>query len=137
MELMTFTEKFNQLYAARRLSQVKLAEALDNKVSQGTVGNWLHGTYPRLHEAWMLAQFFGVPLDYLADDSLDEIPQPIESTLSDDDRAILEAYRDLRLKHGLKLGEALIRLSKDLEKSKQTPTVEGDQGNNGHQKRRG
>jgi transcriptional regulator with XRE-family HTH domain len=94
MKVMTFAEKVRNLLKAHRLSQSDLAEALGT--SQPQVSRWLEGgTPPRSDYLLKMARTLGVSVDYLIDDEQDEPPQPPE--LSDDERFVLQLYRDLRL----------------------------------------
>src|SRR5262245_47357824 len=94
MKDMTFTEKVRTLLKAHRLSQSDLAEALGT--SQPQVSRWLEGgTPPRSDYLLKMARTLGVPADYLIDDALDEPPRAPE--LNDDERYLLQLYRDLGL----------------------------------------
>jgi transcriptional regulator with XRE-family HTH domain len=94
MKVMTFAEKVRNLLKARRLSQSDLAEALGT--SQPQVSRWLEaGTPPRSDYLLKMARVLGVPADYLIDADQDEPPRPPE--LSDDERYLLQLYRDLGL----------------------------------------
>ena len=47
------------------------------KRSEATWGNWRRrGTAINLRDAYLTAQYFGVPLEYLADDAMDDVPAP-------------------------------------------------------------
>src|SRR3954469_22427334 len=94
MKVMTFAEKVRNLLKARRLSQSELAEALGT--SQPQVSRWLEGgTPPRWDYLLKMARTLGVSADYLIAAEQDEPPQP--PSLTDDERFVLQLYRDLRL----------------------------------------
>src|SRR4051794_10286382 len=94
MNVMMFAEKVRNLLKERRLSQSDLAEALGT--SQPQVSRWLEGgTPPRWDYLLKMARALGVSVDYLIDAEQDEPPRPPE--LTDDERFVLQLYRDLRL----------------------------------------
>lgn len=105
---MTLDEKIRMLCAERRWPQTRLAEITG--LSAATANAWFHGRVrPNLATAFQLARAFGVPLDWLADDALTEIPaepsayertalrycRAIRERLGSDDAA-LEALADLK-----------------------------------------
>lgn len=99
---MTFRKKLKKLMAEQRLSYRDVVEYVGLS-STSIVANWLHPSdpgEPKLSQARKLAELLRVPLDYLADDSLDE-PR---SEFSDDERHILQVVRSLGP------GKALCRL---------------------------
>jgi DNA-binding XRE family transcriptional regulator len=68
-EIMRLAEKLHELKSARGLTQRKVAKAVG--VSHTTVNRWFNGTgAPSVYEAARLAEFFGVPVGYLADDPM-------------------------------------------------------------------
>ena len=72
---MTLGEKLSKLIATRGTNKANVARTLG--VSKSTIANWIEGKgVPKLYEAAKLADALGVPLDYLADDTLDEPPGP-------------------------------------------------------------
>ena len=100
---MVFSAKLKLLMARHRYSQTKVAEAIS--VSQSLVSLWTLGKgVPDLHEAAKLAKFFGVELNYLADDALDEPPP---SEFSGWERSVIDLVRALELEKG----EVLRRLT--------------------------
>jgi transcriptional regulator with XRE-family HTH domain len=65
----------HHLCLLRGFNQSKLAARLGGIVSDSTVGNWFVGkTIPSLPVALQLARILGVPLEYLADDSMTGLP---------------------------------------------------------------
>ena len=69
---MDFATKLSRLCWHRSHSQRALAEAL-GAVSKSTVSNWMTGkTDPKLRELAALARLFGVSVDYLVKDELEE-----------------------------------------------------------------
>lgn len=101
-ERMEFSSKLKRLMGIHRYSQGLLAQKLD--VSQNKVSTWTRGlVLPDLREAVVLSRLFGVDVNYLANDALDDPPESPE----DDERAILD------LVHALELDkrEALRRLA--------------------------
>ena len=62
-----FAERLKELREERKLSQVELANELNGKISPAAIGMWeLNKRVPNLDAVIILAQFFGVSLDYLA-----------------------------------------------------------------------
>lgn len=91
---MRFAEKVRSLLKERRLSQSDLAAMLGT--SQPQVSRWLEGdTPPRWDYLLKMARALGVTADYLIDSALDEPPRSPE--LADDERFVLQLYRDLGL----------------------------------------
>jgi transcriptional regulator with XRE-family HTH domain len=77
-------------------------------IPQTTISEWRSGKRePTLKNASHLARALGVPLDYLADDGLDEPPPPPRPETSEEERVILRFLRAT----GLDTDEALRRLS--------------------------
>lgn len=63
----TFAERLRELRLERNLSQAELAAAVGNKITSSAIGLWeLNKRVPNLEAVILLAQFFGVTLDYLA-----------------------------------------------------------------------
>jgi transcriptional regulator with XRE-family HTH domain len=92
--LMRFADKVRGLLKAQRLSQSELAAMLGT--SQPQVSRWLEGdTPPRWDYLLKMARALGVSADYLIDPALEEAPRPPE--LSEDERFVLQLYRDLGL----------------------------------------
>lgn len=60
---MGFTERFNELVAARGV-MARLSKATG--ISQGLLSNYKNGTDPQLTNAIKIADYFDVSLDYLA-----------------------------------------------------------------------
>ena len=90
---MKLSDKLEILRERSGLSAREVARRLRTPTT--TFGRWLSGeTEPRLSESAAIADLFGVPLDFLADDALDE-PPPVPE-LAIDEQAALEFYRDLR-----------------------------------------
>jgi transcriptional regulator with XRE-family HTH domain len=84
---MEFASKLKRLMGEHRYSQESLARRLD--VSQGLVSKWTRGLgLPDLREGKVLADLFGVSVDFLADDRIDS---PVPAT--DRERAIWEIVR--------------------------------------------
>jgi transcriptional regulator with XRE-family HTH domain len=91
---MTFAEKTRALLKAQRLSQSELAERLGT--NQPQVCRWLEAnTPPRGDYLLKLARVLGVTADYLIDPDQEEPPKP--AVLPDDERYLLQLYRDLGL----------------------------------------
>jgi len=91
---MTSIEKIEKLLAAKGWKQnafEKAAVLAENRISE-----WKDGEgEPTLRQALRIARLLQVPLEYLADDSLDE---PLPSTgVTPDEAAILDLFRALRL----------------------------------------
>lgn len=74
---MTFDDKLNKLCQAHRLTnQREFAELVGT--SKSTANRWLSGqSVPDMQEALKLARLFGVPLEYLADDDVSELPPEV------------------------------------------------------------
>ena len=57
-------ERIRELMTEQSLNQVQLAEKLG--VRQGTISAWLLGKkQPSIASLWLLADYFGVDIDYL------------------------------------------------------------------------
>jgi transcriptional regulator with XRE-family HTH domain len=75
---MTATEKLNRLIAQRGTTQGEVETAVD--LPQGRISKWSAGQgEPTLGQGLRLARWFGVHLEWLADDELDELPPEQES----------------------------------------------------------
>ena len=75
---MTATEKLNRLIAQRGTTQGEVETAVD--LPQGRISKWSGGQgEPTLGQGLKLARWFGVQLEWLADDELDELPPEQES----------------------------------------------------------
>ena len=62
-----FGERLKDLRLEKNLSQKELAEKLDKKITQSAIGLWeLEKRVPNLDAVILLAEFFGVSLDYMA-----------------------------------------------------------------------
>ena len=62
-----FSERLKELRLSRGLTQVELANALDNYISHQAIDFWERGVRDiKLSNAIKLAKFFDVSLDYLA-----------------------------------------------------------------------
>ena len=63
----SFQERLKELREERNLSQAQLSNALENKISASAIGKWELGERtPNLDAVILLAEFFGVSIDYLA-----------------------------------------------------------------------
>ena len=95
---MELSKKLNQLKDKRGVSERQIARSLKElapeiKVSPTTVNRWLIGDgIPDLEQAVALAEYFGVPLTYLAYDDATTAP----GELPDDEATVLKVYRNLR-----------------------------------------
>lgn len=100
---MEFAKNLSKLIAHDPgLSQNELARRLG--VSQNLVSLWRRGrSVPDLAAAQRIAEFFSVPIVYLADDGMDEKPREYTA----DERALIGVYRG----SGLTLEEATQRMS--------------------------
>ncbi len=62
-----FSERLKELRLSRGLTQVELANALDNYISHQAIDFWERGVRDiKLSNVIKLAKFFNVSLDYLA-----------------------------------------------------------------------
>ena len=62
-----FAKRLKELRLERNLSQRELCIKLNNRIPQPSIAMWELGKrIPTLESAALLAQFFGVSLDYLA-----------------------------------------------------------------------
>ena len=60
----TFAERLKELMAEQGLNQVKLAEKAG--IKQNTISSWLlKKKEPSITSLWLLADYFGVEIDYL------------------------------------------------------------------------
>ncbi len=63
---MSFGERLKTLRIEKGLSQQQLAEELGNKISAAAIGHWELGKrIPNIDAVIMIAQYFGVSLDYI------------------------------------------------------------------------
>lgn len=76
---MRFNEKLSRMMRSLALSNLELAGRLGHGVAHTTVARWLAGSRPRGRTARLLAQYFGVPVETLLDDSTD-LPPPYAVT---------------------------------------------------------
>src|SRR5262245_51662551 len=78
---MTFREKVNALRIARKLSYEEMAEGIGHE-NKSRIQGWLgpNEAAPRLDDAMRVARLFNVPLEYLADDSIESLPEPDKPT---------------------------------------------------------
>ena len=83
---MEFSAKLRKLMKEHRYSQEMLARRLD--VSQNLVGLWSRGkSIPDLKKAKLLAEVFGVTVDFLADETQEDPP---DANLGETERKIWE-----------------------------------------------
>lgn len=62
-----FAERLKELREEKGLSQAQLAAAVNNLITQSAIGHWELGKRtPNLDAVIILADFFGVSIDYLA-----------------------------------------------------------------------
>jgi transcriptional regulator with XRE-family HTH domain len=102
---MGFAEKLTLLIERTGKNQSRLQRETglaQTAISAMTLGQ----RRPYMDQALLLARALGVPLDYLADDSIDEVPTP---EVSKDELPLLRLYR--RLKADLPIEVALHALS--------------------------
>lgn len=91
---MTFSQKLRILCKERDMKQAAVKRAVGD-VSKDTVNRWFRGqATPDIREGVVIARLLGVPLDYLADDELDEPPR---AETSEDERALIDLYHALKL----------------------------------------
>ena len=76
MDAMRLNMKLNLLLNKKGWSQEQLRLAMKTQPSAGTVSSWCsgRGVYPRLDQAYDMANVLGCDLVYLADDDLDNEP---------------------------------------------------------------
>ena len=87
-------DKLVRLIAARDDSQARVARAIGVDASQ--FAKWLKGKgQPTVPHVLALARYFGVTMEYLADDSVVDPPAP-PPDLAPDERTVLTTYRVLR-----------------------------------------
>lgn len=95
MDPMNFHDKLVMCCDAKGWNQASLFRAVGG-VSRTTVSNWFnHESKPDMETALRIARALDVPLDYLADDTIDEPPAP--AAQADWGRTVLELIRALRL----------------------------------------
>lgn len=83
-----------ELRKERGISQRNMADEFN--VSQSTYNNWENSnTQPSIEQLIALARFFGVSVDYLVGNSDDAGTISYISTLSPDERRILDVYSSL------------------------------------------
>ena len=104
LRTMRLQDKLTRLAAEFRFSQRDLAMRLPG-VSTTTINRWLNGeSEPRLRDALRLANLFGIGLEFLADDTMDD---PSPALMTEDEAAIIDLYHAL----GLDRREAMKRLA--------------------------
>lgn len=87
---MEFRDKLRNLIASRRTSQSQLGR--ETGLGQPAIAAMLRNERrPYMDQALLIARALGVPLDYLADDTIDEVPRP----LTEQETLILELIRRL------------------------------------------
>jgi transcriptional regulator with XRE-family HTH domain len=110
---MRLNEKLQKLCDEQGLdSQRDLARLA--KLSKSSVSRWVNGeTRPRMLQALMLARALKVPLEYLIDDAMEEVP----AVLPPDEQFVLRVYRNLKADPAQRLDEdeAQRRLSRPSE----------------------
>ena len=62
-----FPERLKNLRESAGLSQRQLAKALNSQITDSAIGLWeLNKRIPTLESAMLIAEYFGVSIDYLA-----------------------------------------------------------------------
>lgn len=85
-----FATKLNHAMMTRGLSQADLREAIGRTVSHGTISNWCAGrSLPRLDEAYRVASVLNVPLEFLANDQMENPAAQSAVDLSERDLEVL------------------------------------------------
>lgn len=92
---MTFYDKFDKLCAEN--GKKKSPVCIDLGLSKSTWTKWRQGAIPEASTIRRLAEYFGVSVAYLVDDSLEDVPAQAEET---DTAKIREA---MRRRPGIKL----------------------------------
>jgi transcriptional regulator with XRE-family HTH domain len=109
---MTFAQKLNRLCRLREFSNRKLAE-LVGEISRSKAGAWRTGSnVPNLKELIRLAELFGVSVEYLVHDEIEEY---WPDGLAPDERTVLKVYRARKAMGKLSEEEAIARLSAESE----------------------
>src|SRR3954447_5254206 len=91
---MGYAEKMQKLCAARGIDQAALAARFG--LSRSSMSRILSGVQePKLRLAYELAQVLGVTLDYLMDDTQEDIPSGHWLLVSEDELTILKLVRRL------------------------------------------
>jgi len=132
---MEFSIKLKNLMVAHRFSQQQLAEKLD--ISNSLVSNWTKGKgEPSMRELLTLARLLQVPLDYLADDTIDDPRKAGRTGLDPEDLQVLDSWRLLR-RGGMSGAEAVLRLAGPMTRREQgfTPTPGPGESTRGEPKR--
>ena len=85
---MNIAEKLNELLKENNVTPYKLAKGIG--VSQTTIKNWVTGyTTPKERHIVALAEFFNVTTDEL----MGKEKQPTDGELSDEEKAMLDLFR--------------------------------------------
>lgn len=88
---MSFSTKLRALLKERGWTQGNLADLLET--SQSQVSDWMRDkTFPSIPSGLKLARVLGVTMDYLFDDSIEELPKP---ELTSEERTLLAVIRRL------------------------------------------
>jgi transcriptional regulator with XRE-family HTH domain len=100
---MNLGEKLKKLVKARGMTREELLSAVNGlgvELSKSALGNYFADiNKPQLEVALALARVLAVPLDYLADDAMDDLA-PRRDELTPDEAAVLSHYRVQRRKEG-------------------------------------
>lgn len=120
---MEIKDKLATLCEQRRFDRYELLQFVED-VSRSTIDNWFSGkTRPTLAAALKLARGLRVPLEYLADDAIDDVPEESPG-LTQDETMALDVYRDLRNHWGSKESlRAIMRLLDEAELQPGPPRV--------------
>jgi transcriptional regulator with XRE-family HTH domain len=89
---MTFKEKLLRECERRGWKVAELARQIDEPAT--TVSNWINaGTLPNIQTGSKIARRLGLPLEYLADDTLLVPAVATDSDLTDDERSVIKLVR--------------------------------------------
>lgn len=114
---MKFHEKLTKLLNEPGWNQARLVRITG--IAQSSLSAMENGDRrPYLDQAWLIAKALGVSLDFLADDGVEEPPEPV---FTEDEKAVAYVFRGT----GLSAKEATKRLKAQAEAPAQAPPSVG------------
>ncbi len=109
---MTFAQQLSKLMDSRALTNYQLAKDLD--IHPTTVANWLSGKIPRKKTLSILADYFGVSVDYLLGNAENE-----KKPLINEDEELTEYLEELKNRPEMRMLFSLTKgaTKEDVEKA--------------------
>ena len=105
----TFLDKFTMLCLEKGVAPTRVCE--DIGITRSAFVRWRQGQMPRNTTLRSLADYFGVSIDSLKDDSAEIVKStPVPATLSKQEQELLTIYRSLSLSGQLTLIQTALAL---------------------------